>query len=394
MRPTTSSTPALARDPARPRLRSIDLLRGLIMALMALDHTRAFILGFERVPTDLDTTTAALFATRWITHFCAPGFLLLAGAAAFLQRGRRGAGGLAVLLLTRGAFLVALELTVASFAWIPDPSRSLLLLQVIWAIGWSMILLAPLVVLPALWVGLVGVALALLHPALSEALATAGAPEWLRVLLLDANATLGWGEGGALLVSYPILPWFAVMAAGYGLGAVIRARPDDWPRPIAWVGGGLVLGFVVLRAVGLGLDPVPWQADAGAARAAMSFLNTEKYPPSPLFLMMTLGPVLLLLALLDRRPAGPWAGPLEAFGQAPLFFYVLHLYALRVVGLGAALAVWGIGELGPPPKHSAPEWSLWAAWGIWIAAMWAFYCPTRWFAGLKPRSRAWWMSYL
>ena len=388
----SANTPA----PGRPssRLASIDLLRGLIMVLMALDHARVFIVGFVPDPTNIETTTTALFTTRWVTHLCAPGFLLLAGIAALLQRERRGPLGLARLLFMRGAFLVALELTIVTFAWIPDPGRSLILLQVIWAIGWSMILLAPLVLLPAGVVGALGVALAALHPQLAGGLAALDVPGWLRILLIDANATLDWNEGTRVIVSYPILPWFAVMAAGYGLGALIRDRSRDWPSIMMRLGLLLVLGFIVLRAGGVGLDPAPWERGHEGVRAVLSFLNCEKYPPSPLFLMMTLGPLLLLLALFERRGAGRATDFLTALGRAPLFFYVLHLYALRIVGLALAAMVWGVGQLGPPPLHSAPEWPLWSAWAVWVLALIALYRPTRWFAGLKARSHGWWTSYL
>ncbi|WP_299358750.1 heparan-alpha-glucosaminide N-acetyltransferase domain-containing protein [uncultured Paracoccus sp.] len=376
------------------RVASIDLLRGLIMALMALDHTRAFILGFTPDPTDIDTTTVPLFATRWITHLCAPGFLLLAGVAARLQRERRDAGSLALLLATRGAFLIALELTIIGFAWIPDPSRSLMLLQVIWAIGWSMLLLAPLVFLPAWGAGAIGVALSVLHPMLSAGLAGSGAPTWAGAILFDANTVLEIGGMTRVIVSYPILPWFGVMAAGYALGDLVLRRPDDWAARITRLGLALLAGFVVLRASRLGLDPEPWRTDLSTLRSAMSFLNCEKYPPSPLFLMMTLGPLLLLLALFERFGAGHAEWFLRPLGQAPLFFYVLHLYALRIVGLATAVAVWGVEQFGPPPLHSAPGGPLWAVWLVWIIAMTALYPPTRWFAEFKTRRRTWWSRYL
>jgi uncharacterized membrane protein len=374
---------------AGARIASIDILRGLIMALMALD-TRAFILGFTPDPTDIDTTSLPLFATRWITHLWAPGFLLLAGLAARLQLERRGPGSLAFLLVSRGAFLIALELTIIGFAWIPDPSRSLVLLQVIWAIGWSMILLAPLVLMPAWGVGVIGIALCLLHPVLSAGLSASGAPPWAMDILFDANPALAIGDKTQLIVSYPILPWFGVMAAGYGLGQLILCRPDDWAKQIVRLGIALLIGFVVLRASGLGLEPQPWRADLPAWRSAMSFLNCEKYPPSPLYLVMTLGPLLLLPALFERVSFGRAEQFLRPLGQAPLFFYVLHLYALRIVGLVAAAAVWGPGNLGPPPLHSTPGWPLGAVWMVWVLAMIALYPPTRWFASLKVQRRSWW----
>jgi uncharacterized membrane protein len=365
--------------PETGRLAAIDRLRGLVMVLMALDHTRDFFLGFTPDPTDLATTTPALFATRWITHLCAPAFLLLAGMSARLRLDRAGARALALYLVSRGLMLVALEVTIVSLIWIPLPG--LLLLQVIWAIGWSMILLAPLVFLPAPVAGLAGLALMALHPALA-ALVPPGA---LRALALSANATIGVGPLEAI-VSYPVLPWTGAMLAGYGLGAPV-AR-GGW-RPMA-LGLGLAatLAFVLVRAVGLpGADPVPWPGGEGA-RPVLAFLDAEKYPPSPAYLLMTLGPALLLLSAFDRLPGGRICRWLETFGRAPLFFYLLHLAALRIAGLAAAALVWGPGALGPPPAPSTPEWPLWAVWLVWAVALAVLYPPVRRYARLR-RRRGW-----
>ena len=373
---------------AGARIPAIDCLRGLIMALMALDHTRDFVLGFSPDPTDLATTTPALFATRWITHLCAPGFLLLAGMAIRLQGEAMPRARLAVRLMLRGLLLVVLEMTLVTFAWIPDPSRSLILWQVIWAIGWSMVAMAGLIWLPAAVVAALGVAICAFHPHLSALLALADAPGWLRMVLIDANGALDLGRTRAI-VSYPVLPWLGVMAAGYGLGGVLGR--EGWAAPVSWLGLGLLALFVALRLGGLG-DPVPWTAEAG--RPVLAFLDAEKYPPSPVFLAMTLGPLLLMLAALQRFGAGQAAAVLRPLGQAPLFFYVLHLYALRAFGLAAAAIVWGPENLGPPPLHSTPEWPLPAVWAVWLMAMAALLPPTRWFARLRQRRRGGWTAYV
>ncbi|MEL6233633.1 MAG: heparan-alpha-glucosaminide N-acetyltransferase domain-containing protein [Pseudomonadota bacterium] len=373
--------------PDRPaRIGALDALRGLIMALMALDHTRIFFFGLTPNPTDLDATTPALFATRWITHLCAPGFVLLAGVSARLQHAHRPKGQLARRLALRGAMLVLLELTVISFGWIPDPMRSFVLLQVIWAIGWSMILLAGLIaLLPDLWIGALGLALAALHPLLSDAALAAGLPDWLRILAFDANATLSPWPGGTFIISYPVLPWAGVMTAGYGLGRAVLNAPQGWPRQAAWLGLALVVGFAVSRAVGLAPDPTGWTP----AEGMLAFFNARKYPPSPAFLAITLGLVLLIAAGLARMGEGLWSRALLPLGAAPLFFYILHLYALRIVGLSAAVLVWGIAQIGPPPLRSAPEWPLWAVWGIWAAALPVLFWPTAWFARYKRRRGGW-----
>ena len=380
-----------AASPAPPdasRILAIDALRGLVMALMALDHTRDFFFGFTPDPTDLDATTPALFATRWITHICAPAFLLLAGVSARLRLARVGRRRMAVYLLTRGAFLVALELTVVTFGWIPDPTRGLILIQVIWAIGWSMILLGLLLPLPPGVILAAGLAGAILHPAASDALLSAGAPAWVSLILLQGGGETIRVGAEVWIISYPILPWAAVMAIGFGLGDRLAGPPGRWAPGAAAAGLGLILLFAAARALTDWGDPAPWATTGDPVRAALAFLNVDKYPPSPLYLAVTLGLALLRLAGLGLG-GGAAARLLTAFGRAPLFFYVAHLYALRLAGLAAAAAVWGVGQLGPPPLKSAPEWPLWSVWTIWAFAIAALWPPTRWFAALKARRGGW-----
>lgn len=383
-----------AVSPARAdRLLAIDVVRGVIMALMALDHTRDFFLGFTPDPTDLAETTPALFATRWITHVCAPGFLLLAGVAASLQARRRSPLSLAWYLASRGALLVVLELTIITFVWIPDPSRSLVLLQVIWAIGWSMLLLSLVLFAGPLAVGVLGAALMLGHPLIEpEMLMAIGAPDWLHSVLLGSGE-IDRGQGDRLLVSYSILPWTGAMFFGFGLGPLFARPAEIWRPRVMWLGIALVVAFVALRALTSLGDPAPWTLASDPTTSVMAFLNVEKYPPSPLYLAVTLGVVLLSLGGLARIGAAPWAMAFANLGRAPLFFYILHLYVLRIGGLLAAVLVWGTDSLGPPPLKSTPEWPLWSVWAIWLLAMAALYPPTRWFAHLKKRSRARWLRY-
>ncbi len=379
--------------PRPERLAEIDIVRGIILALMALDHTRSFFFGLAPSPTDLAETTPALFATRWVTHLCAPGFLLLAGLSAALKARELPGPDLSRYLALRGALLVALELTVVTFGWIPDPTRSLVLLQVIWAIGWSMILMAALIRLSrplvlAATAGLVGLAAA---GSLASGPVLPGPPE-IDLLLLTGGGRIVWGDGDVLFVSYAVLPWTAVMALGVALAPALDATPRRRAARLLAIGLAAIAGFAALRLAGLG-DPVPWAGGADA-RSALAFFNAEKYPPSPAFLLMTLGPVLLLLALFALRPLGAAARWLATLGRAPLFFYVLHLYALRAAGLLAAAVVWGPDALGPPPKPSTPEWPLSVVWGVWIVAMAALFWPTRWFARIKAARRGGWTSYL
>jgi uncharacterized membrane protein len=283
--------------------------------------------------------------------------------------------------------------TVVTFAWIPDPGGGLILLQVIWAIGWSMILLAPVVCLPAVSVGLLGLVLMGLG-SLHEAGLLLGR-DWFAVLLIEGGQqTLEPGGGWTLIVSYPILPWTGVMAAGYGLGPLMAGPAARWRSAMLVLGAGLLALFVMLRLGNLGGDPVPWLRYPDPMITVLSFLNAEKYPPSPLYLLMTLGVVLILLSAFARLDQLRIARVLRTLGRAPLFFYILHLYVLRIAGLIAAALVWGPDRLGPPPLHSTPEWPLPGVWAVWLVAMVILYWPTRRFARLKARRHGGWTSYL
>ena len=375
------------------RLLAIDLLRGFIMALMALDHTRDFFLGFTPDPTDLETTTPELFATRWITHICAPGFLMLAGVSAYLHGLRGGGWSLSAFLASRGAILIALEVTLITFAWAPDPSRSIIILQVIWAIGWAMLLLSLLLHLGPRIVGLLGAALILGHPFIGpDAMASLGAPDWIYPLLWGSGR-IQTGPGDMLLVIYAILPWAGALLLGYGLGPLFERPVEIWRPLTRALGLALIVSFLATRALTAWGDPVPWVPAQDPVASVLSFLNVEKYPPSPLYYAATLGIALLLLGVFARLGDGLWSTVLSALGRAPLFFYVLHLYALRIAGVLVAALVWGVDQVGPPPLKTTPEWPLWAVWAVWLVAMAILFFPTRWFARLKATSKARWIRY-
>jgi uncharacterized membrane protein len=371
------------------RTKAIDLARGLIMILMVLDHARDFFSGFGAA-TDLATTTPALFFTRWVTHFCAPGFVLLAGTAAFLYGQRHDPKERFKFLLTRGLWLVVLELTIVRFAWIPDPTYSWTLLQVIWAIGWSMVVLAPLSLLPPRAVAAVGAVMVLFHNFLDP---IDGGVWWSILHVQDSHEIL---DGRRLIVSYPLIPWIGVMALGYGLGEVVLR--SDRRRLLFNLGLGVTLGFLALRAINVYGDPEPWSEQKDPLFTVMSFLNCEKYPPSLAYLLMTLGPLLFVLAAFDRfRLPRPIESPLEVFGRVPLFFYVVHLYLLRFVAAGFAYARFGVSAFMPPPDGHAgsPEYPLWGAYLAWIAALAILYPLCRAFGKLKQRhARSWWASYV
>lgn len=381
--------------PPPGRLDAIDLLRGAAMVLMALDHTRDFFSGFAGDPTDLDATTPGLFLTRWVTHACAPAFLLLAGASAYLAGARgRSRGELSRLLLTRGLWLVALELTVVRFGWYFDLTYEIVSAQVIWAIGWSMVALAALIALPRPAVLGIGVALIAAHPLLDDlGAARRFLPDAAWAVLHEPRG-VPLGGGRRLVVLYPLIPWCGVLAAGYGGGPLLldpiasRRR-----RRLYGVALALIAGFAALRWSNLCGDPAPWRTRPTAAGTLASFVNCEKYPPSPLFLLMTLGPVIGAIPLLERA-RGPWTRPLLTFGRVPLFFYVLHLYAIR--GLRALAEIIPARLVAPAVgSEEIDGFGLPAVLAAWIVVVAALYPCCRRFADLKHRHRgATWTSYL
>ncbi|HUA88130.1 MAG TPA: heparan-alpha-glucosaminide N-acetyltransferase domain-containing protein [Steroidobacteraceae bacterium] len=392
-------------QPPQPRLAALDILRGLVIVLMVLDHVRDFlhIDAVEFDPLDPARTTPLLFLTRWLTHFCAPTFVFLAGASARLQ-GLRGkpAGELSRFLLTRGAWLVVLELTVVSFGWSFSP-HYLVFLQVIWAIGCSMALLGLLVGLPAGALLALGVLIIALHNLLDPL-----QPERLGAY---ANAWSAlhvpriWMHDGApwVLLAYPVLPWFGVMLFGYGLGGVFVRAPPQRDRFLLVLGLSMTAAFVLLRLIDRYGDPQPWAVQPLAIQTVMAFLSPQKYPPSLLYVCMTLGPVIALIPLIERW-TGPAARFLRVFGAVPLFAYVLHLYLAHAASIVLRLATgqslagqfdWMRALLTPQRQQMhGSGFPLWVVYAAWIAIVLAIYPACRAYARLKQRRRDWWLSYL
>jgi uncharacterized membrane protein len=391
--PVQSASSAVA---AR-RLVAIDLLRGLVMILMALDHTRDFFGASGMDPRDVHDP--ALFLTRWVTHFCAPVFIFLAGISAWLYGARgRSTGELSRFLLTRGFWLIVLEFTVVRLGWTFSLEPSFLVTQVIWAIGVSMVALAALVHLPRWAVTALALIMIAGHNALDgiEA-ADFGAAAWVWNLLHEP-ALLELGPGVSLFALYPLIPWIGVMAAGYCLGPVFAIDdPAARRRRLLGLGIAVIAGFVLLRASNLYGDPAPWALDQGWSATVLSFLNCEKYPPSLLYLMMTLGPALILLVAFERA-AGPVARWLIVFGSVPLFYYVLHLFLIH--GLAVAFAQFTTGQsawlLGgfPPERPSGYGLSLPEVYLVTLLIVMMLYAPCRWFAAVKRSGSGWWWSYL
>jgi uncharacterized membrane protein len=388
----TAGATSQSRVRVLSRIRSIDILRGLVMVLMALDHVRDYFMGMSVDPLDLAHTNGLLYATRWVTHFCAPVFILLTGVSAYLSSKRCTKRELTRMLVTRGLWLIALEWTVVTLAWTFNFKYQLgLVMQVIWVIGVSMIVLAALIRLPVWAAGLIGFIICYTHNLLdgvSPAQFGSFAPLW-QVLHVQGMTPFGF-------VAYPLIPWVGVMAVGYSLGTLYDADAPSRRRVLIALGVISIATFILLRATNFYGDPQPWAVQADFARSLMSFLNVAKYPPSLLYLLATLGPALVLLATLESA-RGRIAGILETFGSVPLFFYILHIVLAHLAaGLVAMTLGYGTGVLGNFFLFLPPQWgvSLGAAYAAWLWVLVTVYPACLWYAGLKRRRRDWWLIYL
>ena len=396
----TARAPATA---SAARLDSVDLLRGLVIILMALDHVRDFFTNAKFDPLDLAQTSPALFLTRWLTHFCAPVFIFLAGTGAFLA-GERGKSKreLSWFLFTRGLWLALLEITwVRCLGWEFNFQMHHIPAAVLWAIGWSMVALAALVFLPHWAVAVFGVVLIGAHNAFDGMPAENwGRLDWLWIVLHQGGG-FEVAPGVKLIAAYPLVPWMGVMAAGYGFGALLQHEPARRRREIFLLGVGLTLLFVLLRWSNLYGNPKPWAPQASGLFTLFSFLDCHKYPPSLLYLLMTLGPALMVLAWLDR-PTPRWLQPVLVFGRVPLFFYLLHLPLIHGLALVTALIRYGRAEwlFGSPfgeKKFAIPAdngFGLAGVYLFWILVVALLYPVCRWFAEVKRRRREAWLSYL
>ena len=376
------------------------------MVVMALDHARDFFTNSPFEPETLARTWPALFFTRWITHFCAPMFFLLAGTGAYLYGQRRTPGELSRFLWTRGVWLIVLEFTVVGTAWsfqIPFG-----FFGVIWALGASMILMAAIVRLPTRWIAVLSLAMIALHDLFDQIQpAQFGSFAWVWSVLHERGGVL-LPFGVHQFVLFPLVPLVGVMAAGYLLGQLYMMPRERRRTLLAWLGASMTLLFVVLRVTNLyGNPPVGlggvsqgdfhWQPTL--AKTIILFLDVEKYPPSLQFLLMTVGPSLLLLAWLDQERVLPGLGAVWTFGRVPMFFYVLHLYVIHTLAILVAIVhgqsvSWLLhgaifGETPPGYGYNLPFVYL-----MWITAVVILYFPCRWFAELKQRRREWWLSYL
>ena len=378
------------------RLTSVDVVRGAVMVLMALDHVRDYVTNLRFQPEDLQRASAALFATRWVTHFCAPAFFLLAGIGiGIAMRRGRTAAEMSRYLMTRGLWLLALELVITPVGWQFGFDLVPAFALVLWALGWSMIVMALLVHAPrsavAAFSGVLIVGHNLLDGVRSEAFGRL-APLW------QFLHVPGFIVPGGLFGGYPLIPWVAVMALGYLLAEAYGWDAERRRRTLIVAGLGAIAAFLLLRAIkGYG-GPVAWTAQRTTALTIASILNLRKYPPSLLYLLMTLGPILVALALAERA-RGASARWLAVYGRVPLFFYVGHIFVAHLVAMGLALVQSGELRRVPiihnpaaiPASHGVNLPGVYVAWAIVVILM---YYPCLRFARLKETRRDWWIRYL
>jgi len=386
------------------RIRSIDIVRGGVMVLMALDHVRVF----SGVPAG--GPTPALFLTRWVTNFCAPIFFFLAGTGAYLYARKVGdRGTVARWLVVRGAWLVLLELTVLRFAWTFNLDYAhYMLAGVIWSLGLSMIVMGALVFLPLGAIATFGVGTILLPDAVAgllvrsfPQLAQGEAPWYAALLYFGGPIALGGQTGPTLFVLYSLFSWVGIMAAGYAFGVVLTFESEKRRRIMLRLGVGAIVAFLVLRGLDVYGDRSHWSGDGDGRPAWMRFLSTSKYPASLLFTLMTLGPMFLVLPALERA-RGRVADVLAVFGRVPLFFYLLHIPLIHAVAMLVSLARgdgglgWLVGNhpvmIGPPPDGY--RWSLPLLYAVTALCVALLYLPCRWFAARRASRPDSWLRYL
>jgi uncharacterized membrane protein len=389
---TEDRNTGLLQSPSE-RITSIDLLRGFIIVIMGLDHVRDFVAITPFVPEDVTQTTPAWFFVRWITHYCAPLFIFLAGISAFLYGEKvNDKKNLSLFLLKRGIWLIVIEVLVVNFGW--QFSYDFTFLQVIWAIGCSMIVLSALIWLPVPLIGAFAFILITGHNLLDKV----DNDSFLWSILHMQKMWTMPVTGTPLMVIYPLIPWPGVMAAGYVMGHLLLKPYPIRKKYFTLTGIALVAIFIILRFSNAYGDSQLWSIqERGIIYTFLSFLNTSKYPPSLLYLCMTLGPALIILPHLEKVK-GKVADFFLTFGKVPFFYYILHVPLIRVIAIiigGLQYDVWK-----PWFFSSSTEWptgyepSLLLALAVWVFVTVILYFCCRWFASVKKRRNDWWLKYL
>ncbi|MGD1873010.1 MAG: DUF1624 domain-containing protein [Mastigocoleus sp.] len=381
----------------RKRLASIDLMRGLVMVLMTLDHTRAFFSNVTFNPLDLEQSNIPLFLTRWITHLCPTSFIFLAGVATYLslQRGKTKPE-LTRFLLIRGFWLIFLELTIVSLAWTFYPGISIA--GVLWVIGWSMVVLALLIQLPISSLTILGIILIVGHNLFDSIQAEQlGNFSWIWAFLHERKIFLPM-PGIRFFLVYPLIPWVGVMISGYVFGPVFTKTKAQRLVWLLYFGWGLIFSFVILRGINIYGDPKPWSIQSTFGKTILSFINCNKYPPSLAYLLITLGILFLILYVFEIRKFS-FLKPLIIFGRVPLFFYIIHLWLIHFSAILLALPKYGFKAVTLPyllssRMPSGYGYDLHYVYVLWLVMIIILYPICCWLANYKSKHKYWWLNYL
>ena len=396
---------AVANPLIKKRIQTIDILRGAIMLIMALDHVRDFfhITGALRNPTDMATTTPLLFFTRWITHFCAPTFVFLSGVSAYLAGIKRTKNELSAFLIKRGIWLVIVEVFVLSFAFSLNPLYNTIILQVLWAIGISMIILGLLVRAPLYVIAILGVIILLGHDILDYIHpAKSGASFILESIFFTAQFTLfNLGHNHFVIDLYAVIPWTGLMSLGYVCGSLYNADFDKSKRKkiLLYTGIGALAFFLIFRLFNIYGDPAPWVVQRNQTFTILSFFNVSKYPPSLLYSCMTIGTSLIILSLIENVQS-KFISVLIVYGNVPFFYYVLHFYLIRILSVILFFAAgFNTSQIITPNspflfRPPAFGFNLGGVYLIWLGLIIILYFPCRWFSKYKKTHGQWWLSYL
>ncbi|MEM1168939.1 MAG: heparan-alpha-glucosaminide N-acetyltransferase domain-containing protein [Cyanobacteria bacterium P01_H01_bin.35] len=383
-----------------PRVISIDILRGLVMVLMTLDHVRVFFSNANFNPLDLTQTNIPLFLTRWITHLCAPTFIFLAGIGAYLSLKRgKTKQELCRFLLLRGLWLVFLDLTVVRFSWRFDLNLTFSAAGVLWAIACSMIFLAAIIYLPTRTIAAIGILLIVGHNLFDNVQAEQlGNIGWVWTILHERKM-IEPIPGFRLFILYPLIPWIGVIALGYAFGTLFEIEKYRRLQLLKKIGLGMIVAFIIIRATNIYGDPNPWSIQSSVPDTLLSFINCDKYPPSFLYLLITLGLAILLLYFLEKSNIR-YFKPLIRLGQQPLFFYIIHVYLIHLTAILLAFHRYGIepftfSQLGISWKPKTIGYDLPIVYLIWLLITFLLYIICDSFGKYKKKHRGkWWLNYL
>lgn len=387
------------------RIASIDIMRGLVMVIMALDHTRDYFHtgGVAIDPTDLSTTSPLLFFTRIITHYCAPTFVFLSGMSAYISRQNKSDKTLSLFLLTRGIWLIILEFTVVRLGITFNLYYDFTIFQVIWVIGASMIVLSALVFLNPKVILIGGLIIIFGHNLFDLVPVEPESNAYFVWSLLRQSGVVNWGEGNVIVLSYPLIPWLGIMMTGYGMGVIYSKNYSPVKRQNVLLYSGItaIALFILIRFINVYGDPAPWTAQKDNMFTVMSFLKVTKYPPSLLYVLMTLGPVLVMMSWMDTLRTGSWE-PFRVIGRVPLFYYILHFYFIHLFALLTFMIASGtpVGDinfhfsngLGGIPTGFG--FGLGWVYVAWISIVLFLYPLCKWYHQFKSTHRNWWLSYL